>query len=84
MISVILCDDHKLVREGLKQIIQDDKDICVLADVSTGEDLLKRLETLIPNVVILDIALPGKSGLEVLKQVKVTYPEVARISHQVI
>lgn len=70
MINIILCDDHKIVREGLKQIIHDSKQLNVVADVATGEDLFKQLRKHKPDVIILDIALPGRNGLDILKQVK--------------
>ncbi|NNE55185.1 MAG: response regulator transcription factor [Flavobacteriales bacterium] len=77
MIKVVICDDHKIVRQGLKQIISGYPDIDILADdISSGEELLQRLRTLEPDLIILDVSLPGRSGLEVLKQVKIFYPEI--------
>ncbi len=76
MIKIILCDDHEIVRKGLFQILQEHPDFKVLADVSSGEMLFRKLRRLKPDVIVLDIALPGRSGLEVLKQVRLLYPEV--------
>lgn len=76
MIKIAICDDHKIVREGLKQIIQANKQFKVLCDVSSGESLLEQLHLTIPQVIILDIALPGRNGLDVLKQIKALYPDV--------
>lgn len=77
MIKVILCDDHKIVREGLSKIISSFPDIEILADdVSSGEILLQRLRKTEPDVIVLDVSLPGRSGLEVLKQVKIFYPDI--------
>ena len=77
MINVVLCDDHKIVRQGLRQIISGYPDIQILADdIASGEELLQRLRTLEPDLIILDVSLPGRSGLEVLKQVKIFYPDI--------
>lgn len=77
MINVVLCDDHKIVRQGLSKIISGYPDIQILADdIASGEELLQRLRTLEPDLIILDVSLPGRSGLEVLKQVKIFYPDI--------
>lgn len=78
MINVVICDDHKIVREGLSKIIGSFPDIHILADdIGSGEELLQRLRKIQPNIIILDVSLPGRSGLEVLKQVKIMYPEIS-------
>lgn len=77
MINVVICDDHKIVREGLSKIIGSFPDIHILADdIASGEELLQRLRTVQPDIIILDVSLPGRSGLEVLKQVKIMYPDI--------
>lgn len=77
MINAIICDDHKIVREGLSKIISNFPDINILADdISSGEELLQRLRKMQPDIIVLDVSLPGRSGLEVLKQVKIFYPDI--------
>ena len=77
MIQVVLCDDHKIVRDGLCKIIGSFNDIDVIADdIASGEELLQRLRKTQPDVIILDVSLPGRSGLEVLKQIKIFYPDI--------
>ena len=76
MKSVIICDDHPIVREGLKQLIQGFGKYEVLDDVESGEALMKRLKRGTPDIVILDVSLPGSSGLEVLKSLKALYGDV--------
>lgn len=76
MITITLCDDHQIVRKGIVQILEERPDFKVVAEVSNGEQLLKELRTVKTNVIILDIGLPGRSGLEVLKQVHVLYPKI--------
>jgi two-component system invasion response regulator UvrY len=76
MKSVIICDDHPIVREGLKLLIQGFGKYEVLADVESGEALMKRLKRGTADIVILDVSLPGSSGLEVLKSLKALYGHV--------
>lgn len=76
MITITLCDDHQIVRKGIVQILDERPDFQVVAEVSNGEQLLKELRTVKTNVIILDIGLPGRSGLEVLKQVHLLYPKI--------
>lgn len=73
----MICDDHQIVRDGLSQILSLYPDIKVINVLSTGESLIKTLKKEQPEVLILDISLPGRSGLEVLKQVKLIYPKIA-------
>lgn len=76
MIKLAICDDHKIVREGIRQIIERYPDLdLVIDDVSSGELLLQRLRKVTVDVIILDVSLPGRSGLEVLKQIKIFYPQ---------
>ena len=77
MIEVMICDDHQIVRDGLSQILTLYSDVKVVNALSTGESLFKVLKKEQPDVLLLDISLPGRSGLEVLKQVKITHPNIA-------
>lgn len=76
MIRIAICDDHKIIREGLKSIVSVFPDFDVVADLESGEALMKWLHKDQPDVIILDVSLPGRSGLEVLKQIKQIYPDV--------
>ena len=72
----MICDDHRIVRQGIKQVLADAPEIVVVAEASDGQEALtlvaeKRDEL---HVVLLDIALPGLDGLEVLQQIKQTEP----------
>ena len=76
MIGVLICDDHRIVRQGIKQVLADAPEIRVVAEASDGQEALrlvteKRVEL---HVVLLDIALPGLDGLEVLQQIKRSEP----------
>ena len=76
MTGVLICDDHRIVRQGIKQVLADAPEIRVVAEASDGQEAL----TLVAakhdelHVVLLDIALPGLDGLEVLQQIKRSEP----------
>lgn len=77
MINILIADDHPLVREGLKNVVgQSTIDIQVVGEASDAHELMERLKETVPDIVILDIAMPGKSGLDVLKEIKDFYPDL--------
>lgn len=76
MINVLLCDDHRVVREGLKQILADAGDIAVLGECSDGADVLRQARVLPIDLVLLDIAMPQQDGLEVLRLLKQEMPRL--------
>ncbi len=80
MIRVLLVDDHRIVRQGLRQVLSDADDIAVVGDAGSGAEALSLVRTLMPDglqVVMLDIAMPGRDGLEVLKLLKAEHPRLA-------
>ena len=74
MINVLIADDHTVVRQGLKQIISIDPQLNVVGEAANGEEVLALLESLKVDGVVLDITMPGKNGLDVLKELKRKYP----------
>ncbi len=76
MIRIIIADDHEIVREGLKKILARTEDMAVVDEAADGEELLYKLGTASYDVVILDIAMPGRDGLEILKEIKKTMPKL--------
>lgn len=79
MIKVFIADDHPLVREGLKKVVdQSTIDIKVLGEASDAYELMEKLRksNSTPDIVVLDITMPGKSGLDVLKEIKEFYPDL--------
>jgi DNA-binding NarL/FixJ family response regulator len=77
VIKVIIADDHAIVREGLKQILADTKDIEVCGDAETGFEAIKLARRGDCHVLLLDISLPDRSGIEVLKQLHKECPEIS-------
>ena len=75
MIKVLLVDDHVIFRAGLKRVLDDIPDIKVIGEVSNGTDLLAQYHHLECDVILLDITMPGESGMEILKQIRKFNPE---------
>jgi DNA-binding NarL/FixJ family response regulator len=69
MTRVFLADDHSIIRDGLKQIMAETEDLRVVGEAANGNELLSRLQNLECDILVLDISMPGKSGLELLKLV---------------
>ena len=77
MISVMIADDHAIVRQGLKQILNDTDDIKVTGEAETGFQAIKISRQQHFDVMLLDISLPDRNGIEVLKQIKKDKPALA-------
>ncbi len=73
-IKILIADDHAIVREGLKQIVAEEKDILVAGEAENSDQMMDLLEKEKWSLVVLDINMPGKSGLEALKDIKLQYP----------
>ena len=69
-IKIMITDDHPIIREGLKNLLELDGDIKVIAEAVDGQDCLSKLENVNPDVLLLDINMPLMNGLEVLKNLK--------------
>ena len=76
MIKIIIADDHAIVRKGLKQILEDTMEMNVADEAGNGTELMDKLRKQSFDVVILDITMPGRSGLDVLKDIKVEFPKL--------
>jgi len=76
MIRVLIADDHAIVRQGLKQIIEENGEMRVVAEAANGADALYKMREIACDVVLLDISMPGKSGIEVLKQIREEKPKL--------
>lgn len=68
--EIMIADDHSMVREGLKQLLELDGDIVVTGEASDGVECLKLLKSNVPQVLLLDINMPNMNGLEVLEKIK--------------
>jgi DNA-binding NarL/FixJ family response regulator len=77
MMRIIIVDDHQIVREGLKTILQDDPDFEVVAESGSAEGLAELVQRTRPDVVLLDARLPGVSGAEACRQLVAANPDIA-------
>ena len=68
--KVMIADDHSLIREGIKQLLEFEGNIQVIAEAANGVECLDKLQDFTPDVLLLDINMPEKNGLEVLKEIK--------------
>jgi len=75
-IKIILADDHRIFRDGIKSLLSDNDFINIIGEASSGNELLDMRKTHKPDVVIVDITMPGLSGIEVSKQISSLYPEI--------
>lgn len=69
-INIMIVDDHAMIREGLKQLLELDGDIKVIEEAADGVECFQKLEIVTPDVLLLDINMPNMNGLEVLKRLK--------------
>ncbi len=76
MINVLIADDHALIREGLKKILNGEPDMTLVGEANNVVELFKVLERLAVNIVLLDISMPGESGLDALKELRQKYPRM--------
>ena len=76
MIRVLLADDHAIVRAGLKEILAGTGDITVAAEAANGREVLERVREADFDIAVLDMSMPGRSGIELIKQVKGEKPKL--------
>jgi DNA-binding NarL/FixJ family response regulator len=79
MIKLIIADDHQLVVDGLQSILNQLAGFKVITTVSNGKELLKTLEIIEPDIILLDIDMPVLNGIETLKEIKKRYPHIKTI-----
>src|SRR5690554_3708127 len=75
-IRVLLADDHAVVRKGIRDFLEADPQICVIAEAEDGANAWQQLEQQPPDVAVLDIRMPGLNGIELTKRIKQHYPQV--------
>ena len=80
MIRLIIADDHPVISDGLKLILEKEKDIQLVATVENGIELMKILETVEADVILMDVNMPEMSGIEATRKIKAHYPTMKVLS----
>ncbi|MBI3345949.1 MAG: response regulator transcription factor [Burkholderiales bacterium] len=76
MIRVLICDDHLIVRQGIKQVLAEAEDVRVVGEAANGPDAIQQVRAGQVDVVLLDIAMPQRDGLDILKALKSEFPRL--------
>lgn len=79
MLRIAIVDDHQLVRAGFRELLGDEVDLRIAFEAASGEEALEALQREACDVLLLDLSLPGKSGVDVLRTVRQRYPETAAL-----
>ena len=75
-IKVMLADDHKMIREGLRQLLELDENIEIISEAENGRECLEKIYECRPDVVLLDINMPGLDGLKTLPKIRKLYEDI--------
>ena len=76
MIKILIADDHAIVREGLKQIVADTSDMVVAGEAVDGQEVLEQARKEDWDLILLDISMPGRGGIDILKELKIEKPKL--------
>lgn len=76
MLRILVADDHPIIRHGIKQILSDSREMAVRGEASNGEEVLEQLSRNEYDIVLLDISMPGRSGLDIMKEIKSRCPNI--------
>ncbi len=75
-VRVLVVDDHEVVRQGIKMVLDTDPELDVVGEASSGEEAIEKVRELRPSVVVMDISMPGLSGFEATRRIRESNPEV--------
>ena len=75
-IKILLVDDHKLLRDGLRNIIEQRSNMHIIGEASEGREAIKLCSKLLPNVIVMDVAMPGLNGIEATRQIHKNNPKI--------
>lgn len=75
MIKILIADDHAIVRRGLRMLISGESDMEIVGEAANGIEAVELYRTLQPDIILLDLVMPGQSGLEALTQIRAEFPQ---------
>jgi two-component system response regulator NreC len=75
-VKVLVVDDHEVVRQGIKMVLDTDPELDVVGEASSGEEAIEKVRELHPSVVVMDISMPGLSGFEATRRIRQSNPEI--------
>lgn len=75
-INILVVDDHKIVRDGILSLLQDEADISIVAQAENGKDALEKIPGLLPHLVLMDINMPVMNGIECAREITRLFPEI--------
>ncbi len=73
---MLLADDHRVLRAGLRVLLESEEDMHVVAEASTGEDAVRLANQFLPDVIVMDLGMPGISGMEAIRQIRESLPQI--------
>lgn len=76
MITILIADDHSLIREGFKKILSREDDLSVVGEAGNAADIMEFLRKNLCDIIVLDISMPGKTGLDILSDIRIQFPNV--------
>lgn len=76
MIKVLLADDHRIVRAGLRRLIEESEDLEVVAEAADGREAIRKIRETLPDVAVIDLSMPQIDGLEVINQIHPEFPDL--------
>jgi two-component system response regulator NreC len=76
-IRLLLVDDHQIVRAGLRLLFQAEKDMEIIGEVGSGDEAIQAVKELMPDVVVMDVIMPGMGGIEATRKIKAAWPDTA-------
>jgi DNA-binding NarL/FixJ family response regulator len=76
MIKVIICDDQAIIRDGLEMLLKLEKDIEVVGQAQDGDEAVEMVKKALPDLVLMDLKMPGMNGIEATRQIRANYPQV--------